>query len=124
VKDVVTITFNHAVAYPDLRILEYSRLDPTAPFVVNSSYTVTVTLATSGAAKNTAANELIFRAGTTLVAFTGPGTGFTNCIITNPDADIAEDKTVTSMGFYAVPAPQSSTGGWVMQMAAFKVARQ
>jgi hypothetical protein len=55
-------------------------------------------------------------------SFTGPGTGFTTRIITSPDDDIAEDRTVTSAGAYAATAPQ--TGRWVMQMVTFKGAGQ
>ena len=43
-------------------------------------------------------NVLIFGAGMTTTHITGAGSGFTSWIITSPDADIAEDKDVTSTG--------------------------
>ena len=40
--------------------------------------------------------------------FSTAGTGFTTRIITNPDADIAQDRTVTTAGAYTATA---SLGG-------------
>jgi hypothetical protein len=57
----------------------------------------------------------------TLAKFTGPGSGFTSRIITSPDADIAEDQTVTTTGSYSATAPNSSSN-WVMQVATFQKA--
>ena len=39
--------------------------------------------------------------------FTGAGTGFTTRIITVPDADIVDDRVVTSTGSYSATATQS-----------------
>jgi hypothetical protein len=47
------------------------------------------------------------------------GTGFTSRMITNPDGDIAEDRVVTAVGSYSASATLAS-GGWVMQMVAFR----
>jgi len=58
----------------------------------------------------------------TNAAFTGAGTGYTTRIITNPDADLAEDRIVSSVGAYSATAPQNGT--WVMQMVAFRAAGQ
>jgi CTP:molybdopterin cytidylyltransferase MocA len=116
-NNTVTVTFNQAATYPDVRILEYrgvSTLDVTAGAVGISAS------ASSGAAGTTAANELIFGAGTTAGGFSGGGTGFTARIITTPNVDIAEDQTVTSAGSYSAVAPLFSSAAWVMQMATFK----
>ena len=59
--------------------------------------------ANSGAVTTTAANELIVGAGMTGVRFSGPGTGFTLRAITE-DADIAEDRIVTTAGSYSASA--------------------
>ena len=53
-------------------------------------------------------------------AFTGAGSGYTKRIITSPDADIAEDRVVTSTGSYAATAPVNGT--WLMQLATFRAA--
>ena len=58
----------------------------------------------------------------TTTHFTGAGTGFTSRIITVPDQDIAEDKTVSATGSYNVAAPVTSSF-WVMQMATFRLAQ-
>jgi hypothetical protein len=78
--------------------------------------------APSGTATTNFARELVLGAGVTSASFTGPGTGFTTRIITSPDDDIAEDRTVTSAGAYAATAPQTSR--WVMQMVTVKGAGQ
>jgi hypothetical protein len=112
------VRFDKSVAYADVRILEYSGLDQTNPFDVSRSATGFTAQANSGAATTNFARELIVGGGTTSGIFTGPGSGFTARIITNPDYDIAEDRTVTTTGSYSATAPQS--GDWVMQMATFK----
>jgi hypothetical protein len=114
-SNTVTVTFNQAATYPDVRILEYkgvSTLDVTAGASGNSA------TASSGAATTTAANELIFGANT-VGTTSSVGSGFTSRIITSPDGDLAEDKIVTTAGSNSATAPLSS-GPWVMQMATFK----
>ena len=54
--------------------------------------------------------------------FSTAGTGFTARIITNPDADIAQDRTVTTAGAYTATAPLSGSAAWLMQVATFKAA--
>ena len=52
-------------------------------------------------------------------AFTGSGASFATRVVTNPDADIVSDRTVTSRGSYNATAPTNG-GAWVMQVATFK----
>jgi hypothetical protein len=116
-SNTVTVTFNQAAVYPDIRILEYrgvSTLDVTAGASGNSA------TASSGAATTTVANELIFGANTVATSNSRAGTGFTSRIITSPDGDIAEDKVVTTAGSNSATASLTSSGRWVMQMVAFK----
>jgi hypothetical protein len=115
-SNTVTVTFNQAAVYPDIRILEYrgvSTLDVTAGASGNSA------TASSGAATTTVANELIFGADTVATA-SRAGTGFTSRIITSPDSDIAEDKVVTTAGSNSATASVTPAGPWVMQMVTFK----
>ena len=51
--NTVTVTFNQAAAYPDVRILEYSGLDPSAPLDVTAGAVGSGTSASSGAATTT-----------------------------------------------------------------------
>jgi hypothetical protein len=118
-SNTVTVTFNQAAIWVDVRVLEYSGLSTTSPLDVTAGAAGTGTSASSGAATTTAANELIFGAGMTSTRFTAAGTGFTARIITTTDADLAEDRIVSSTGSYTAAAPVTSSK-WVMQMVTFK----
>ena len=113
--------FNQAAVYPDIRILEYSGLDPSNPLDVTAAGVGTGTLATSAAANTTAANELIFGAGSNGDGFSGAGAGFTLRMI-NYYGNLAEDKTVSSTGSYNVSAPLQKSTVWIIQMATFRAA--
>jgi len=115
-NNTVTVTFNQAAAYPDVRILEYrgvTTLDATAGASGNS------TAASSGAATTRNAYELIFGADTVFTTTAAAGSGFTSRIITG-DGDIAEDKIVSTAGSNSATATLSSAGPWIMQMVTFK----
>ncbi|MBI3797737.1 MAG: fibronectin type III domain-containing protein, partial [Deltaproteobacteria bacterium] len=84
----VTVTFNRAAVYVDLRITEYSGLSQTKPFDVGVSATGNGSLADSGALTTAASSELLFAAGMTGSTFTAPGSGFTAQVITSPDGDL------------------------------------
>jgi hypothetical protein len=120
----VTVVFNGSVPYADVRITEYSGLDPTNPFDASASASGTglSSTASSGTATTAFPVELIFGAGMTSGWFTGSGTGFTTRIITTPDADIVNDRVVNVAGSYVAAATQS--GFWVMQAATFRAAGQ
>jgi glucose/arabinose dehydrogenase len=121
-SNTVTVGFDKAVAYADIRILEYSGLDQTNPLDVVSSAIGAASQASSGTATTNFARELLLGVGVTSGGFTAPGTGFTTRIITSPNEDIAEDRVVTSAGAYSATATQS--GSWVVQLVAFKGAGQ
>jgi hypothetical protein len=116
-SNTVTVKFSQAAAYPDIRILEYrgvSAVDVTAGASGSS------TAANSGTATTTSANELIFGAATVGTGVKAAGAGFTSRIITRPDGDNAEDKTVTATGSYSAACSVAPSGTWVAQMVAFK----
>ena len=120
--NTVTVTFNASTPFVDIRALEYSGLDPVNPFDVGTSASGTGTSANSGTVTTTAANALIFGAGITTGGFSAAGTNFTSRIITTPDADIAEDRFVTTTGSYNATASLGGSAAWVMQVAAFRAA--
>ena len=122
--NTVTVRFDKAVAFADVRVLEYGGLDRTSPLDVTHAAAGNTSPANSGAATTNFATELLLGAGTTDSTFTGPGTGYTNRVITSPDGDIAEDRTVTTTGSYNATAPRSGSGDWVFQMVAFRAAGQ
>ena len=117
----VTVTFNAAVNYPDVRIAEYSGIDPLNPVDVTVSGTGTGTTSNSGSVTTTNANDLLVGANYVTTHSTGPGTGFTQRVITNPDGSILEDRIVTTTGSYSATAPLTD-GSWIMQMVAFRAA--
>jgi len=119
----VTVTFSASSSFPDLRILEYSGVDTNLPFQSSVSWTAGTNPATSGTLTTTAAVTLVVAGGTTNGAFSGPGTGFTQRILTPLDSDYAEDAIFTAAGSYAATAA-SSSGAWIMQAVAFKAAGQ
>ena len=118
-SNTVSVTFNRTAAYPDVRVLEYSGLDPTAPLDVTAAAAGNSQNGNSGSATTTALNELIFGAGMTFDMYSAAGSGFTKRVITN-FGDIAEDTTVLAMGSYSATAPLRFSAPWVMQMATFR----
>jgi hypothetical protein len=123
-SNTVTVAFNQAAAFVDVRALEYSGLDTSAPLDQATGASGTSSTPNSGAVNTTSANELIFGAGMTAGRFTAGGAGFTSRIITSPDGDIAEDLVVGSIGNNSASAPMSTSTKWVMQVATFKAAGQ
>jgi len=121
--NTITVTFASAAAYPDIRILEYGGADPSNPVDVTAADSGMSTTSSSGSATTTHPTDLIF--GATMVAnyTNGPGTGFTNRILTSPDGDIAEDDMVMATGSYSATAPITPSGPWIMQMVAFRTAQ-
>jgi hypothetical protein len=120
--NTVIVTFSTAAAYPDIRILEYSGADPTNPVDVTVANTGNSTSSGSGSATTTNAADLILGANLVQTTTSGPGSGFTNRLLTSPDGDIAEDRIVKATGSYSATAPLSSAGAWIMQMVAFRAA--
>src|SRR6266403_2241207 len=119
----VTVTFNQAAAYPDVRVLEYSGADTTNPLDVTAGASGTWLTGNSGSATTTSANDLVFGAGMTFDIYNAAGSGYTNRVITN-FGDIAEDKSVTSTGSYNATAAMRASAAWGMQMATFRASGQ
>ena len=118
--NVVTVTFASPANFPDIRILEYSGVDPVNPIDVTAASSGNSTSSNSGTATTTTANDLIIGANLVQTTTTGPGSGFTSRMISSPDADIAEDRLVTTAGSYSAVAPLSPAAPWIMQMVAVR----
>jgi chitodextrinase len=116
--NTVTVQFSSGAAFPDIRILEYSGADLANPVDVTAAATGSGGTSNSGSATTTNPTDLIFGANVVTGVTSGPGTGFTQRLLTSPDGDIAEDRTVTATGSYSATAP--ATGSWIMQMVAFR----
>ena len=117
----VTITFNTAAAYPDIRIAEYSGISQTSPVDVFSAAQGSGATSSSGSVTTTNANDLLVGANLVQHTTTGAGSGFTARVITSPDSDILEDSIVATTGTYGATAAVSG-GSWIMQMVAFRAA--
>jgi hypothetical protein len=118
--NTVTVRFNVSAQYADIRILEYSGLDPVNPLDVTAAAIGTSATSSSGSAVTTNADDLIFGANMVSTGNAAAGTGFTSRVITVPDSDIAEDRVVATAGNYSASAPLTGSGPWVMQMVAFR----
>ncbi len=120
--NIVTVRFSTAAVYPDIRVLEYSGLDPVSPLHAVSASTGTSATSSSGTLTTSVANVLLVAGNVVQTSTAGAGASFTNRIITNPDGDIAEDRVVSATGSFSATAPLTSSSPWVMQMAAFRAA--
>ena len=69
----------------------------------------------------TNANDLIVASDYLQYPTTGPGSGYTSRMLT-ADADVVEDKFVTTAGSNSATAPIMSSGWWLMSAAAFRAA--
>ena len=118
-SNAVTVTFAPAAQHADIRIAEYQGLTTVNPVDVVAAATGIGASSDSGTATTTNANDLLVGANLVAQQTTGPGTGYTNRMITTPDGDILEDRLVTSPGSYNATATLSG-GGWIMQMVAFR----
>ncbi len=120
-NNTVTVKFSNAVPYADVRVAEYSGLDPVNPFDTSASAAGSGVMASSGNLTTSAASEVIFGAGYTSNQFVGGTNGFTSRIITPMDEDIAGDEFVGTQGTYAATANNAaSSASWVMQAATFR----
>ena len=72
-SNTVTVTFNKAANYPDVRALEYSGADIANPLDVTAAAVGTGLAASSGPASTTSLNEVIFVAGMTFDVFNASG---------------------------------------------------
>jgi chitodextrinase len=120
--NTLTVVMNAAPKSPDLRVVEYSGLDPNNPFDVGIGASGSSTAISSGTVTTSTASDLLvgadYIAGVTGTA----GAGYTQRVVTSPDSDLVEDDIVAITGSYSASATQTSSGWWVMQLAAFRAA--
>jgi fibronectin type 3 domain-containing protein len=121
--NVVTITFSSAASSPDVRILEYNGADLTTPVDVTAASSGNSATDSTTSVTTTHASDLLFAANMVATSTPGAGNGFTLRLLTTPDADIAEDRMVTTTGSYSGSSAALTPGGpWVIQMIAFRAA--
>ena len=120
--NIITVRFNVAAVFPDVRILEYSGLDAVSPLVGSVGASGSSSTSSSGSLAVSTGNFLLVAGNIVATSTRSAGTGFTSRMITNPDGDIVEDRVVTTSGNYSATAPLNGAGYWVMQMVALKAA--
>ena len=116
----LTVSFSGAATFPDVRIGEYTGIDPTNPLDGASGQTGTGTLGQSGPVVTNGADLLVAGSYSATVS-TGPGVGYTQRLLTSPDGDILEDMVALTPNMYTASAPMASIGWWVVQAAAFRL---
>jgi hypothetical protein len=124
--NTVKVTFSGARLGLDVRITEYSGLEPNNPVDVTSSRSGSSNSATSGSVTTTAANTLLLGSGISWSNYGKAANGFDTRVLSQPKlgglggTGIVADRTVNSVGTYAATAPVSGGGTWLMQLVAFK----
>ncbi|MBV8143050.1 MAG: hypothetical protein JOZ60_13510, partial [Verrucomicrobia bacterium] len=93
-SNTVMVNFSGPATYPDIRIAEYSGLDPTSPLDVVKGATGTGTSSSTGPFTTTNASDVLVAANIVTSSTTGAGANFTSRLITVPDSDIIEDRAV------------------------------
>jgi hypothetical protein len=116
-SNTVTIAFSTAAAHPDIRILEYAGANKITPLDVATANSGNSTTASTSAVSTNYA-DLLLAANLVQTPTSGPGAGFTQRLITQPDGDIAQDEMTTQLGPYSASAPLTSAGNWIMQLIA------
>jgi hypothetical protein len=117
----VSVTFKKPAASPDVRVVEYSGLDPKEPFDRASAGKAQDGAPTTDAMKVAFSPALLFSAGVTWAdnGYLGAGPDFAVRSIT-PFGNIAEDRTVDATGVYQSGASTGSDpGSWLLQLVAF-----
>jgi hypothetical protein len=119
--NTVTVTFSTGATSPDVRIAEYSGIDPVNPIDTVAPAQGSGSPSNSGSVSTGNANDLLLGANLVQQLTTGPGPGYASRVITSPDGDILEDQIVNTSGSHNATA--AITGGaWIMQMVAFRAA--
>ena len=114
------MSFTGPAIYPDIRLAEYSGLDPNNPLDVVAS--ATGNSATS--ATRSGDDHLRERSARRRQPRAEPddhrrARASRTRVITSPDGDILEDRIVTATGSYSASAPIAAAP-WIMQLAAFR----
>jgi hypothetical protein len=115
--NTVTVTFDGAPMFPDLKVLEYRGAGPFS--ATSSAFGDTSSGTASSGQVSVAAGALIVGAGMTTDRFSGAGSGFVARVQSN-DGNIVEDQVAPATGHYDATLTLSSNAqSWVMQVVTF-----
>src|ERR1700733_1335761 len=116
----VKVSFNTGAAYPDVRTMEYSGIATINPLDVSVGTTGNSVTSNSGAVTTTNPSDLLIGSNYVETSNTVSGTGYAMRILTSPNHDLVQDKSVSATGSYSSTSPLTSAGPWVTQMVAFR----
>lgn len=119
--NTVTVNFNSGARHPDIRIAEYSGVDPLNALDTSVGAQGNTATSDSGPVLTTNANDILIGANVVQSTTMGPGTGYTSRGIT-VDGDILEDQAVSATGSYNATAVLDKVQLWIIQMVAFRAA--
>ncbi len=118
--NTITVNFNRPASAPDVRVLEYTGLDPNSPLDQGVSNAGSGSTADTGACTTTSANEVVVAGATVSSLVNGAGAGYTTVDYTK-NGDNAEHMITSSIG--SCEAQTSLTNGnWVIQSVSLKAA--
>lgn len=113
----VTVVFDTNYTSIEIRILEYSGIDPASPFDVAQSATAASGDSVVGLTTNHG-HELLIATNTCQDMTLAAGAGYTSRMLTS-FGNIVEDREADTAGMYDASAVLSG-GSWVIQVAAFR----
>ena len=119
--NTVTITFTGPAAWADVRMAEYSGVDPVAPVEAAAAAQGWDEVSDSGSLITSSAHALLVAANFVQSVVTQAGPGFTPRGITTPSTNVLEDRVVTP-GTYNATASVAPGVPWIMQLVAFRAA--
>ncbi|HEY7374437.1 MAG TPA: galactose oxidase-like domain-containing protein, partial [Polyangia bacterium] len=122
ITNSVTVTFNQAATYPDVRILQYHGLDANDPLDGVAGGSGSSDTSITPMVTTTSAMDLLVTGNDVETGVTAAGLDLTLRMITDPNGDLVADRVVTAAGSYDASASLLSAGSWVMQVAAFRAA--
>jgi chitodextrinase len=123
--NTVTVVLDGNVPYLEIRIAEYSGIDPSNPLAGGVGATGNSATSDSGPLAVGTANVLLVAGSIVGTSVAGPGAGYTQRAINNSFLGVShmlQDRIVTTTGSYNATASHSSAAPWVMQLAAFRAA--
>jgi hypothetical protein len=112
--DTVTVTFSTGALFVDVRLAEYGGVSSlgAARSATGNGGTASASVATR------VSSSLVVGAAVCSNYIDGPGPGFSARIITQPNADILQDRVAATIGTYAA-STTGAPGGWVAQAVVF-----
>ena len=119
--NTVTVNFNQAAQFPDLRILEYSGVDTINPLDGGAGASAATGAGLdSGTLTTTSAGDMILGAGDVGGTITSPGSGFATVIVDRYGNNVEHSFQNAAGPVDATATQDLSTAPWIMQGVAFR----